>query len=712
MPGAPQVAATLTPFQNATAKLQAYVFNELIEWARVPVDLFLDEPRVVHDWEEAAFMAWVVYGFRDSNGERGVDILLRKKARSLSVDELRTLRAIQNGWASLFEVHEVRLDECVVLFDTVSGETVEVRERLGTHGMRVGDLQLAWLMPMGTHVEYASATKVPFAHAVAVASCVHSEMSALATPTGPNSARLAFARVLPAVHRRLRKEVREWKAPTVTTDDGEELGFYQAVYEARDPERVRAVLQQAPGVEHGEGERFSLAAQVRMQGKAHDTPVAIELRTVRLSLGASTASLLAAARRQIEGLLGKLVRHRFDSTTSMQQMAENMEARGDGEPPAAGQDVMSPVVAPRGVHGGRHDLPPLPHEVMGRLVPGLKQAAVDLGRRSRAVPGWERRAIPREEFERQPEFDKVLRAHVLHLVNTGHTKEYALEDANYLGSHLYYMANHELHLHKTFFVDEALAWMLANTDLDVPGELLRLPFPCSAFVFSDPVTLELAESLLRDEVSLSSSGKRPAIVTFYVIQGPVVAPGSRGLYIYALFDALNGKWPYLVGRDLVVHDEARLDAVLDSRSEDVDPGERDLIFSTPELKKLLHLVLNALMYATSVQADALQVARGATITGPKKKKRQAQARAKGVLLARSGDDVYHLPGTIDISHLRSLTNLGGTAEGQSILKRSMVRGHWRRAASDWKDQRARWIEPYWKGPELAAVIERKYKLKL
>ena len=50
-------------------------------------------------------------------------------------------------------------------------------------------------------------------------------------------------------------------------------------------------------------------------------------------------------------------------------------------------------------------------------------------------------------------------------------------------------------------------------------------------------------------------------------------------------------------------------------------------------------------------------------------------------------------------------------DGREILRRFMVRGHWRRAASSWTDQRLRWIQPYWKGPDLAAVIERTYKLK-
>ena len=45
------------------------------------------------------------------------------------------------------------------------------------------------------------------------------------------------------------------------------------------------------------------------------------------------------------------------------------------------------------------------------------------------------------------------------------------------------------------------------------------------------------------------------------------------------------------------------------------------------------------------------------------------------------------------------------------MTRFMVRGHWRRARADWKDQCLRWMEPYWKGPELAAVIEREYQMK-
>jgi hypothetical protein len=77
----------------------------------------------------------------------------------------------------------------------------------------------------------------------------------------------------------------------------------------------------------------------------------------------------------------------------------------------------------------------------------------------------------------------------------------------------------------------------------------------------------------------------------------------------------------------------------------------------------------------------------------------------------SNEAVFFLPGAIEISHLRNFQQLERIPSGRTILHRFMVRGHWRRAAAGWQDQRMRWIAPYWKGPDIAAVIERTYKLK-
>jgi len=77
----------------------------------------------------------------------------------------------------------------------------------------------------------------------------------------------------------------------------------------------------------------------------------------------------------------------------------------------------------------------------------------------------------------------------------------------------------------------------------------------------------------------------------------------------------------------------------------------------------------------------------------------------------SSEDVYHLPGTIPIDQLRDPDPGGVLTEGRELTKRFIVRGHWRRANRSWKDRRVRWVEPYWKGPDMVATIERQYRLR-
>jgi hypothetical protein len=77
----------------------------------------------------------------------------------------------------------------------------------------------------------------------------------------------------------------------------------------------------------------------------------------------------------------------------------------------------------------------------------------------------------------------------------------------------------------------------------------------------------------------------------------------------------------------------------------------------------------------------------------------------------SSEEVYFLPGAIEISQLRRLQELHRIPAGRTIARRFLVRGHWRRAPVNAADQRMRWVRPYWKGPDMATIIGRTYKLK-
>jgi hypothetical protein len=127
-------------------------------------------------------------------------------------------------------------------------------------------------------------------------------------------------------------------------------------------------------------------------------------------------------------------------------------------------------------------------------------------------------------------------------------------------------------------------------------------------------------------------------------------------------------------------------------------------------------VINAILYATSAQLDPI-------LLEPRPKQSPARsghgASGRGsrseeapdlVLSGRSSESVCYLPGRIDISKVRRWRDIERGPSGYKIMKRFMVRGHWRRANPDWQDQRLRWIEPYWKGPELARIIEHEYRL--
>ncbi|MFH0902216.1 MAG: hypothetical protein V2A73_16410, partial [Pseudomonadota bacterium] len=60
---------------------------------------------------------------------------------------------------------------------------------------------------------------------------------------------------------------------------------------------------------------------------------------------------------------------------------------------------------------------------------------------------------------------------------------------------------------------------------------------------------------------------------------------------------------------------------------------------------------------------------------------------------------------------RRFQELAKSQSGRTIMKRFMVRGHWRNPNPGWKNKETRWIKPYWKGPDIAAVIEHDYRLK-
>ena len=243
--------------------------------------------------------------------------------------------------------------------------------------------------------------------------------------------------------------------------------------------------------------------------------------------------------------------------------------------------------------------------------------------------------------------------------------------------------------------------ILGELRLDLPGSQLRLPFPCFALVFTDRHTLGLAERLIAREPDNPMAGQLLRSATVYVVREADEMP--FGLRLGFLFDAGGDDWPYLLVRDLWIEPEpeAELDALLDSHAPDVDPTTRDPIFAAPETRALVHQVVNAILYATSAGVEPVS-------KPPPSKPSEGPTHATR---PHTGEEVYHLPGRIDIKQVRQWQEVERSRQGSQLMNRFMVRCHWRRANPSWKDPRPRWIEPYWKGPDIATIVEREYRLR-
>ncbi|WP_437787869.1 hypothetical protein [Sorangium sp. So ce1097] len=345
----------------------------------------------------------------------------------------------------------------------------------------------------------------------------------------------------------------------------------------------------------------------------------------------------------------------------------------------------------------------LPHEVVADLAPDLMEVAADIGERARrASRDVLTRTIERQEVESDLGFRRFLRDSAQDAEGGAAPEPDATGGRTFLASWVEHLSNFELHLRKTFWVDEGLSWMLGATALDVIGEALRPPFASFALVFTDRYALGLAERLLAEDPSARLRGRILSVLTVYVT---ATAGGAAPTDLRLAFaaDARDGGWPELVVRNLSVRQDARIVDLLRTLSPGDEPGEEiETLIASPPLRALVGLVINAILYATSADADAVPGdPRGEDAPPPRRRRGGAIPPTNGI---------FRLPGKIDVTSLKQLKRVRRGASDVQAIRRCMVRGHWRRAGRSWKDASPRWIKPYWRGPSAAAIVEREYRL--
>lgn len=339
------------------------------------------------------------------------------------------------------------------------------------------------------------------------------------------------------------------------------------------------------------------------------------------------------------------------------------------------------------------------HDSTAPFYPGVAELAAELARRYRHEPGHDlERAILDERIMQEPAVRDFVYPRVQELTRQGVAVDQVTAEADLLGHYIGLRVNFELHLRKVCRITEELSWYLGSTSLDGEyGGDLRLPFGTIVFKFTDRYALGLAERLLA-RAHGPLRGTRLRVLTAQVTQFHL-AGDRRALRVAFFCDALNGDRPVLVGRDLRLDPEARLVDILATAVPGTDAAELAPIFACLPMRHLLHLVMNTILHVTTCRPAP---------EGPRKPPQS------GLRFEPTGgihsEEVYHLPGTIDISILRSIQHARRGAISREQIHRCMVRGYRRRANPDWKDQSRRWIKPHWRGPSDASIVEREYRL--
>lgn len=347
---------------------------------------------------------------------------------------------------------------------------------------------------------------------------------------------------------------------------------------------------------------------------------------------------------------------------------------------------------------GNHP-PPLGHETMAALIPGMLDVAAEVARGYRDARDrdleW---TIPWDDVAEDPRVRRFLQEQAAFLRDRGNAPELIKVILHYFVAQLVIFSNFELHLRKVFWVADDLSWSFSASSLDgIDGAALRLPFGCLALVFTDRYALGLAERLLARLPGVTLRGRILQVLTVY-LHNVVMPGGRRGIRVAFTCDAGTGELPAEYSRILTIDPEVAVVDLLAGEAPGFDDGELAPLWSCVPLRHLLQLVVHAVLEATSRRGKW-------DVREPSTPRPDGPRRDR-----RTEERVYYLPGSLDIHVRRALQEAKRGAVSREQIRRCLVRGFRRRANPGWKDQDERFIAPHWRGPEDGPIVERPYRL--
>jgi len=713
-------------------------------------DLDLDVPTMTdhfRDTSDSAFQFWFAFDYQLDDGSYVVDRVLKANP-VLSFGERRYLEQMRTTAMMPYEVTEVRPGVSVVLRRLGSQEGIEVREKTASKTLKRWDMLVARLNPVGPtggpEIEMGAMLIPPMAQGE-IAEVVRHELDE--RPDGDDYARLL--KDLGAIFHEIWLEtIVAPRFPMLQTAEGDPVVYVTMLFDVHDEARVRTALNAEPSLECA-GDTWRWVADDSRLGT-------IKLSGSQLTFETQSEPRADRGRQLLERIAQDAIAYQSCDRVDVKEEVEKAIRSGKRPeaPPDAGDDIPPEIkdqlfqefVAKHNQHWLDDQIPALDHQTprFAAQSPTLRPRLVGLlkdieNQYLRALadgepafdPTWmwdelglsDHQDAPRvrhalwlahESMEQYlPGITQVVRsvaerrcADGTGLVRTAVTgrelraeapvQELMTDNAGRLEpdellAHLEFYCNYEMQRRKTFWVDESLAWMLANTQVDAESNLFRLPFPSYVLVYTDRHTLGIAERALASDGDCPLRGQMLAVLCAYVLE---LAPDSSRVKVGLTFDAFAGQPPHLMSWELHVDPKETLEKAV---------GDALARAKTPAaglFQPLLDAVINATLYTTSAGVKIEQY----------RVDRSQQRNREAPEACLPSDSVYHLPGKIKISHMRKLRQVARGPSGRTLMHRFMVRGHWRRPNPNWKDQSLRWIEPYWRGPSLASIVEREYRV--
>ncbi|MGB9128418.1 MAG: hypothetical protein WCB97_02110 [Thiobacillus sp.] len=291
---------------------------------------------------------------------------------------------------------------------------------------------------------------------------------------------------------------------------------------------------------------------------------------------------------------------------------------------------------------------------------------------------------------------------------------------------------------KTFHFSNNLAEHLANTEINLKGALIQLPFQTCLFTFTSRTVINAMHNIRGDAgrwaMNVAGLDYSAPVSVFLTVHPAGAGLPGRKLLMCAWHARLPDTSYLALKRELYLGDDWTLEQALRTDWETLTPDnlgmgmsvnvndetiayQDDDTFYTDGLS-FYRIILNAVLYLSSDQAE---------LTAKESPRREIEARAKDIaslakrrkLLQTTGrytaldyEEVGASVAPIVIQKGEAESSVTGVGGGK-LQVRFMVRGHWRQQphGPGSRERKLLWIRPHYKGPDLATVINKPYLVK-